>query len=231
MRHINNEFDKIVCINLVNRPDKRKEIQKRFDKLGIKVEWYTAVKYGFSQNATTAFNTSGLGKFNAQQPNEFGCALSHYSVIKQALEEGCNNIFVFEDDVLFHENFNEMFDKYINKLPEDYDMFTLYSFMYDIQPQNQKINSRWMKAYDSWSLVAYGMNKQCMTDYIQRQDQIFKIADLVTFEMQRENKYKMYVAAPSLVVPNIEQGSDIRKLMNYANKPTITNLGINYKYE
>ena len=38
MHRLNKEFDKIVCINLAERKDKREDMQKKFDNLGIEVE-------------------------------------------------------------------------------------------------------------------------------------------------------------------------------------------------
>ncbi len=228
-KHILNEkFDKIVCINLINRKDKKEKMQARFDKLGIEVEWFTAVSYGFAPSIVRDIN-KGSGHFNENQPNEFGAALSHYTVIKQALEEGHKSIFVFEDDVLFHEDFNNKIEKALTKHePKEWDLLMLYSFMYNIKPQNIKINPYWMKAYNSWSLIAYGMNEDMMRSYIHIQNSHFTIADLVTYRLQEDTRYNIFVTAPSLVIPDLEYGSDIRKLMNYEDNPTAINLGINY---
>ena len=223
MAHILNDYyDKVVCINLAERPDKREKMQERFDKLGIEVEWFTAVKYGFAQQISNSLHT-----FNNNQPNEFGAALSHYTVIKQALQEGKKNIFVFEDDVKFYENFNKRLENSLNELPENTDMILLYSFMYHILPENIKVNKYWMKAHKSWSLVAYGMNEKSMKEYIKRQDEKFTIADMVSYQMQ--DKLNIYVSAPTLVIPDVEQGSDIRNIMNYKEKPTVLNIGMNYQ--
>ena len=92
---INDNFDRVVCINLAKRKDKKQTTQEKFDKVGIKVEWFEAVQYGFAPSVVTALNANRTGRFNAEQPNEFGCALSHYTVIKKAYEDGLDNIFVF----------------------------------------------------------------------------------------------------------------------------------------
>lgn len=225
MSVINENFDKVVCINLVNRKDKRNITHEKFDKLGISVEWYTAVQYGFLPRVVKAINDANVGEFNTNQPNEMGCALSHYSVIKQALEEGVQKLFVFEDDVCFHKNFNERLEKYWDSLPKDWDMIMLYTFMYELFEQNVRINSRWMRASRSWSLMAYGMNRKAMQGYIKKQDEFFTISDVTSWKMQNED-YNIYVATPSLCVPNPKLPSNIRNMKNYEAKPTITNLGV-----
>lgn len=225
---LNKEFDKVVCINLVNRLDKRTEMQKRFDKYNINVDWFTAVQYGFSSEVVNSLKgNSGMSfpRFNINHPNEFGAAMSHYTVIKQALEEGVEKLFVFEDDAMFRKNFDTSFDKSFYALPVNWDMFLLYSFMYNIQPQNVRVNAKWIKAYDSWSLMAYGINKKAMEVYISEMDKKFRIADLVSFEMQRMD-LNIYSSVPTLCIPNTKIGSNIRgDNMNYENTNTVLNLG------
>ena len=225
MNLINNIFDRTVCINLVNRPDKKKLTQEKFDNIGINVEWYKAIQYGFIPNLVPVIIQANAGHFNISQPYEMGCALSHYSVIKQALEENVEKLFVFEDDVCFHKNFNERFEKSFNVLPENWDMMMLYAFQYELFKQNVRVNSRWMRAAGSWSLMAYGMNRKTMEGYIKHQDKFFSISDMVTWNMQNED-YNIYVATPSLVVPNPTLESNIRSTKNYQVTTTATNLGV-----
>lgn len=226
MHRLNKEFDKVVCINLAERPDKKELMQERFDKYGIEVEWFTAVQYGFIPKIVKPINDSKNGKFNENQPFEIGAALSHYHVIKQALTEGCKKIFVFEDDAKFHVDFNKKLDSYLDDLPEDWNMISFYSFMYNIMPQNIRVSKRWLKSYKSWSLMAYGMNEEFMRSYIASQNAFFTIADAVSFNLQENALLKSYTAIPSLCIPETQMGSNIRgQNMNYESNPTITNMG------
>ena len=228
---LNKDFDKVVCINLIERPDKKEKMVLKFNQLGIDVEWYTAVKYGFIPNIIKPIIDSKKGHFNLNQPFEIGAALSHYAVIKQALEEGCNNIFVFEDDILFHKDFNTKLDKYLDNVPKDWELLLFYSFMYNLVPENIRINSKWIKSKNSWSLMTYAMNRKFMEEYIKRQNNFYTISDLVTYKMQEQN-FKIYSAIPTLCIPNTALGSNIRNEMNYNNNPTILNLGYsNENYE
>jgi len=226
MHLLNKEFQKVVCINLLDRPDKKLFMEERFEKLGIEVEWYHPVKFGFIPKLVSPIVNANAGYFNLQQPFEIGAALSHYHVIKTALLEGVEKLFVFEDDLLFKQNFNDELEKSFNKLPENWDLIMLYSFMYNMEPKNVRINSRWTVASKSWSLTSYGVNKKFMEGYIQKQDQLFQIADLVSYKMQEEN-YKCYVTHPTLCIPNTKLESNIRKEMNYATTNTILNMGVN----
>ena len=227
---LNREFDKVVCINLAERPDKKEKMKKKFFELGIEVEWFTAVQYGFVSKLVPKIVDAGIAHFNKETPNEMGCAMSHYSVIKQALLEGVDELFVFEDDARFHKDFNTKLDSYWDALPDlgpnNWDMISFYSFMYQLLPQNTRVSKRWMKSYKSWSLMAYGMKRPIMEDYIKRQDNFLTMSDMVPYQMQEENKWNIYSAVPALCIPETGLGSNIRGTnMNYKNNPTITNMG------
>lgn len=234
MHLINEQFDKVVCINFLSRPDKKEHMQAKFDKLDIDVEWFHAVPYGFAGDVIKSLKptVNDFPRFNVKHPNEFGAAMSHYTVIKTALIEGLDNIFVFEDDVMFRKNFNTVFENSYKALPENWDMFLLYTFMYQIQKQNVRINSRWIKSYDGWSLMAYGMNKKAMEEYIKAQDQMFQIADRASFKMQGKD-LNIYSAIPTMCIPNQKLGSNIRgDNMNYVDTNTVINTGYsNENYE
>jgi GR25 family glycosyltransferase involved in LPS biosynthesis len=216
MHILNKKFDKVVCINLVNRQDKKQAIEEKFNTLGIDVTWCQSVKYGFAPGVIKTLVNSKIADFNIEQPNEMGAALEHYTVIKHAYESGLNSIFVFEDDCLFYKDFNSLLEKCLDELPDNWDMIMLYSFMYKISNENIRVNKRWMKAFNSWSLLAYGMNRNMMKAYIDEQDRLFQIADKASFRLQ--DRYNVYISLPCLVIPNIKFGSDIRKEMNYAAK-------------
>lgn len=226
MHRLNKEFDSIICINLAERPDKREKMQKKFEDLGIEVDWFTAVQYGFIPKIVKPIVDSKAGHFNLNQPFEIGAALSHYTVIKQALLEGVEKLFVFEDDVRFHNEFNSKIDNWLNDLPENWDMILLYSFMYKLLPENIRVSKRWMRSFKAWSLMAYGMKRNLMEEYIKRQDQFFTISDAVTFKIQDEKKYNIYSAVPALCIPETELGSNIRgENQNYRYSPSVVNLG------
>jgi GR25 family glycosyltransferase involved in LPS biosynthesis len=227
IHRLNKEFNSVVTINLLNRRDKRDAMQKKLDDLGIETEWFTAVQYGFAQRIVPAMVNAGVAHFNKEYPNEFGAAMSHYTVIKTAYERGIEKLFVFEDDVMFHKDFNKLFDKYIDAAPANWDMLMLYSFMFKILPENIRMNARWIKSFKAWSHMAFGMNRRMMKGYIDHMDKTFMIADHASF-MLEELGFNVYSAVPTLCIPNAKMGSNIRgEHLNYVETNTAINLGIN----
>lgn len=84
MSSIFDYFDAIYCINLSRRSDRWQEVQKEFDKVGIK-------------NKVIRFCA-------VETPNNWhiGCMLSHRGILKEAKKNWYKNILVFEDDVKFY---------------------------------------------------------------------------------------------------------------------------------
>lgn len=72
----------IVCINLENRPDKLRQVQKTFQEIGIdeQVSFFTAQKS----------SKGGL----------YGCMESHMQVLHDAYKNGWDFLIIFEDDVI-----------------------------------------------------------------------------------------------------------------------------------
>jgi GR25 family glycosyltransferase involved in LPS biosynthesis len=75
-----NYFDRIICVNLVHRKDKRNRVSKVFDKLQIPVQFYIAQSH--------------------PEGGRYGCFHSHMHVIQKAYKDGMQNILIFEDDVV-----------------------------------------------------------------------------------------------------------------------------------
>lgn len=76
-------FDKVYCITLDSRPDRRQEASKQFDAVGLneRVEFFVVAKDG-------------------EDPTR-GIYQSHMRCLSLGLDAGARHILVFEDDVLF----------------------------------------------------------------------------------------------------------------------------------
>jgi len=216
MSLINEKYDRVICVNLKERPDKKEFIEPRLKKYNIQFEWYHPVILNYSKHFVdlyaAKFNNpqQNLWLFNPSFPNEFGTMHSHYFVIKSALLDRVQNLFVFEDDCAFHKDWNELLPKYFNTLPDDTDGVLLYSYMSKLEPQNIRVKPRWTKGYASWSFLAYGMNRRAMEGYVKLIDEQPMIADRGAWIMMTYMNYNFYVASPPLVLPSKNLTSNIR---------------------
>jgi GR25 family glycosyltransferase involved in LPS biosynthesis len=238
MSLINHRYNDVVCISLREREDKYRYMLNQFEKHNIKVEWYRPVVPGYAAKLSKPYGEKynqwdkNLVYFNPQFPNELGAMQSHYHVIKTALLEGKESIFIFEDDCAFHKDWDTLLPKYLDTLPADADGILLYSYMGKLEDQNIRVKPRWTKGFASWSILAYGMNKKAMEAYINIQDQQPMIADRATWTMMTSFGYNFYIASPPLVIPTKSLTSNIRgEDKNYDKVPgqggNIFMLGIN----
>lgn len=234
MSLLNERYDKVICINLKERPDKKEYIEERFDKFDIKAEFYHPVILGYARHFVDLYAdkyndlSKNYARFNKHFPNEFGTLHSHYYVIKSALLEGVENLFVFEDDCAFHKDWNELLPKYLDTIPEDAHAILLYSFMDRLLPENVRVKPRWTKGFASWSFLAYGMNREAMEGYIKLMDNTPMVADRGSWTMMTSGTHNFYVASPPLVLPAKNLSSNIRgENKNYEKIKSIFVMGIN----
>ncbi len=92
MRRLIEFFDQTYIINLRDRPDRRRQVVREFDRIGLKipnakVSFYTADRY----SEAAGFPSAGVrGSFS-----------SHQRVLELALHKNARNVLVVEDDVFF----------------------------------------------------------------------------------------------------------------------------------
>src|SRR6267154_1808726 len=92
MKSIIDCFDRAYIINLIDRTDRRQDVVKEFQRIGIevpnpKVHFHTAIR--------------PVDKGNFCHPGERGCFQSHKQILEFALWDGLKNVLIFEDDVGF----------------------------------------------------------------------------------------------------------------------------------
>ena len=179
-------FDRIFLLNLVENKNRRDFMFSQFNQLGCndEVEVHNAVLHPFCDIIINAFNKSGKGKFT--KPNEFNCAREHYSIIKQAYEEGANRVMVMEDDLCLLQD-KEKLKEYLENLPDDFDILqmsciTPYKNIVHILKDNlrSKNPKYWMLHEETpmWGAAMYVLNRRGMVFYMKCQDQLYQVADM-----------------------------------------------------
>jgi len=71
-------------------------------------------------------------------PGYYGCALSHYNVIKMAKENNWENVMILEDDVILHKNFNKYMNYIVDEIKNE-EWHLLYGFKDYPRPTTVKI--------------------------------------------------------------------------------------------
>lgn len=228
--NLNDYYDKVVLINLIDRKDKYEHSLKQFELNKINFEIYHAVKFPWSKLISQYMTLNDVGNFNYNtNPNEFSCALSHYNVIKQAYIEGIEHLFVFEDDICFHNDYIKYITSYLNNLPNDADVILMAGFICDLNfSKLEKANKFWKIPKRMWYACAYGLNRTAMERYLYLQDKQFRQADMPLYIMQEMDDIKCYCPNIPLMVQSKYLSSDLREIKNFEVIPNYYELGINY---
>lgn len=201
---LHNYFDHIFCINLINRPDRKQKMIKRFDKFNIKnVEFFTTVEFGFANKLLQLLQDAGHDFVN---PGEISCAIAHYSIIKIAKERGYKNVLIFEDDAVLHKDFNELLPQYMSILPEDWNMFFLYTMQYHNRSHKNIGNNditfdtdiMLFKPTEAHCASSYAVNSNMYDNIIDSLDNDFRIIDSRYRLIMDDPKINIYSVFPNL---------------------------------
>jgi hypothetical protein len=97
--NLNDKFNKIYCINLKSRTDKRNKIEEQAKKYNLDINYFDAV---------------------AKPDNPMrGCLESHLEILKLAQRDNLDNVLILEDDCVFLRGGE------LNNLPDNWDMLYL----------------------------------------------------------------------------------------------------------
>lgn len=210
MHPLNQKFDKIYCINLLSRPDRREKFRKRMLELGIDFEFFDTITYGFNRSFLQLHKQYG---HDFVYPGELGCCYSHYSIIKLARDAGLKNVFIFEDDTVFLDNFNTEVEWYINNLPDDFDLFYLYLMMFKWPQLDYKLITKYDKFIyrpkEAHCASAYGINAKMFDKIIDSMDNNLRIIDSYYRIIQDDPQYNIYACYPNLTSQDYDR-SNIR---------------------
>lgn len=102
---------------------------------------------------------------NGWKPGELGIWASNYTAWNNFYNSKYDHLMLMEDDIQLSSNFNKMIYKYVDDLPDDWDVFTVYiprtgnvrykSNYKDLMVGKENI----CKVYQSWSCLCYIVSK------------------------------------------------------------------------
>tara|TARA_B100000809_G_scaffold259284_1_gene303999 strand:- start:1477 stop:1851 length:375 start_codon:yes stop_codon:yes gene_type:complete len=121
MKHtLNKIFDKVYVINLKSRRDRYVNMTQKLSKLGIEFEFVEAVN-GYTEENVKLFEEYQSYPLDDPRSHQFdkrdkakkmfgpgaiGYSKSYKNILLNAKAHGYKKIFCFDDDVLFHNDFD-----------------------------------------------------------------------------------------------------------------------------
>ncbi len=184
---VNDFFDKVIVINLDRRTDRMEKLAPQLEKLDIQYERFSAVD----------------GKQLGIDPIVAGLQ-SHLQVMKQIAGQ---KVLILEDDAQFVEDFNEKFEKVMQTLPEDWDIFYLGALVPKEVGLVRMVNRHWGIQVLTTGSQAYCINPSRLEYFINKLEDYNYYIDVGLRDFAKD--LKAYITQPNLVV-QFPSYSDLR---------------------
>lgn len=215
MLHPNVIFDSIYCLNLDRRPDRWRAAQARFSRWGISAERFSAVD-GDSPIVAAEYHErlrdyiprkKNSCKPSIESAGAFGCLLSHTSILKRALARGSKRILIFEDDVCFHRQFMQEFQK-VSRLPANWKMLYLGASQHNWQGIGHS-NGGFYHAKKTLGAFAVALDSTVFRTLMYLYSKKQHPADQYLAQVQHAFPEQCFVAFPNFAIADVSV-SDIR---------------------
>ncbi len=184
---VNDFFDKVIVINLDRRTDRMEKLAPQLEKLDIQYKRFSAVD----------------GKKLDIDPVVAGLR-SHLQVMKQIAGQ---RVLILEDDALFVDDFNEKFEKVMQTLPEDWDIFYLGALVPKDVGLVRMVNRHWGIQVLTTGSQAYCINPSRLEYFINKLEDYNSYIDIGLKDFAKD--LKAYITQPNLVV-QFPSYSDLR---------------------
>ena len=178
MSYLNQIFDKIYCINLDKRTDRWASVSQQFTKFGIEVERVPAVDGSLSEI-----------KSNYISDGELGIILSNIFILNHAKQNKYKSILIFEDDIIFSDEINNI-QKYFSALSGiNCDMLWLsgnHNLHVQGIPAPIEVNEKLFKISNTFSAHAVGIRQHMFDVILDRIEAFEKPLDVYYADLQKE---------------------------------------------
>jgi glycosyl transferase, family 25 len=181
---INQIFPDKVCINLDRRLERWGQMQHKFQQHGI----HAVQRFAAVDGEISTVPTSWPGSAGA-----YGCLLSHLEVVREARRLGLPSILIFEDDVVFDDEFERKFAGCIGQLPADWDMLFFGALHKD---ELLKVSDNIGRITQANSTYAYALRDTVFDAFIELNSKGNEVLDVNSLVLQKE--FNCYCFLPHL---------------------------------
>ena len=188
---IHNYFDGSFYINLDSRQDRRKEVEVELAKYAIVSERLVATEGNPSKKVSSLSN------------GNLGCVSSHLECIRLAKERKWKSVLIFEDDVEFKDNVNELFTEWWEEVPVNWDMVYLggnhtgANFKNSKRPKINKVTNHVYRTRHTLTTHAYVIRETIYDQMIRFFDNINDVPVDLIYTMAQDT-YNVYTFVPNL---------------------------------
>jgi len=180
-------------INVLERSPERREICKsRLENAGYKnIIIFNGVNSSKQEEIDEAVKLfPRLPGFDKDEtPGKLGCTLSHLKVLRHIVDNNIEAATIFEDDVMFHPNWEILSKRYYYHTPKNYDMIYMGNQM---NTESDKINTEPTFCLHAYIVTLLGARKllNCIIqwDYYDQGFTGLVIVDVILIDIQKRVK-------------------------------------------
>lgn len=183
--NINKIVDRVFCISLVDRKDRRKKIKKHMKNKKIPFKFFNAIK-------------------NTDNPAQ-GCLQSHLSVIKLAKKQNLKAILIIEDDCFFIKR------PILEQPPNDWNMLYLGGNLEEVLEKNA--NDKWYKMR-CWTTHSYIIRNNMYDTVINGLSNYNEEVDKY-YCQKIHSKYNCYMCDPPITKQLAGYSDIVKKQVDY----------------
>lgn len=200
---INDYFDKVYVLNLLKRDSRMDLMKKRLDFTEIDYQIFNAVDGSVMKRIWESFHKENPLFKNSSY---LGCAISHLSIYRHALDMEYERILIIEDDDRIHRNANFQMELFSSQIPRWDDLLYLgYIPLSDDCSRwdynvcaNNFISTNVFIAKNLWGLYGYGISKNLMTEILEIYDKDFPMELDRFFVNHIQPRGKSYGVTPQI---------------------------------
>ena len=198
---INQVFPHQVCINLDRRAERWQQMQDKFKQHGI----HSVRRFRAIDGETSAIPANWDGT-----PGAYGCLLSHVEVVREARRLGLSSVLIFEDDVVFDDQFEKKFSDYIRQLPGDWDMLFFGALHKD---ELIKVSDNIGRITQSNSTYACALRDTVFDAFIELNTKSNDVLDVNSLVLQKQ--FNCYCFLPHLAWVEADHSDAQQKLVHH----------------
>jgi GR25 family glycosyltransferase involved in LPS biosynthesis len=231
---LNKYFDHIYVVNLARRTDRREEMVKKLTSLKIKAEFFPAEDGKSEENlkAFTEYYNTPIDPIHANEveirlkrkaifsPGEWGTLKSYRNIFKDAGANGFDKILCLEDDVIFANNFEVLFNEAARLIPENWKVLYLGASQHSWQENadlitlsdkfNDKTPVKYYLPLNTDGAFAFGIRNQVFSYMISEIEKMNCAFDSGALRRATKAfKGECFVLYPNLIIADVSE-SDIR---------------------
>jgi len=181
---LNSWFTHKVCLNLDRRPERWSRMQERFAQHGIA----DVVRFSAVDGHSIEVPRTWRGSAGA-----YGCLQSNLAVVRHARDHGWPSVLLFEDDVVFDDQFAAKLPRFLAQVPSDWDMVFLGGMHRD---EPVRVGENVMKLTATTSTYAYAVRHLLFDAFLEAHADSREPIDLQNRLLQE--RFNCYCAFPHL---------------------------------